>query len=143
MIKRDNTGKATASLPHKYRKPIDYSKIHLVNPNTVLFVWVDELEESFTHSSGLVIARTLSKERERWGQVVVSNCFDVELGEFIVIEKPTEPFGAVIGGIEHWTVTRDNIMYASKDKSCTETYTGDVKKIDLKEKNRAADLQTH
>ena len=143
MIKRDNTGKATASLPHKYRKPIDYSKIHLVNPNTVLFVWVDELEESFTHSSGLVIARTLSKERERFGVVVKTNIADLQVGEYIVVSGTHEPFGCVINSLEHWMSSLDQILYVTNDKSVTETYTGDVKKIDLKEKNRAADLQTH
>jgi hypothetical protein len=141
MIKRDSTGKSTASLPHKYRTPIDYDTIQLVNKNTALFVWVDELEEEFQHASGLVIARTLSKERERWGQVVLSNCFDVEIGEYIVVEKTSEPFGALIGGLEHWLVERDCILYASKDKSCTETYTGDVKAINLAAINRKADLE--
>jgi hypothetical protein len=75
--------------------------------------------------------------------VVKTNIPDLNPGEYIVIDKPHEPFGCVINGLEHWLAYLDNILYVTNDKSVTETYSGDVKKINLKEINRATDLQEH
>jgi len=99
---------------------IDFNKIRLINQDNVMFVWVDELYEDYEHSSGLVIARTLSKTRDRWGMAVrVGDNSEVKVGEYILPEKCKDDFGAVYEGIELWTTTDDMIFVVSDDITAT------------------------
>jgi hypothetical protein len=142
MIHRDQQGKSTASLPKQYRTPVDYSTFEMYNPYSVLFVWHDEIEEEFAHSSGLVIARTLAKDRDRWGQVVKTHpTSTLQVGEFILIDKPAFNWGTVINGLEHWMVYEDDIRVACDDAEITKTFKGDVKAITLEEINKRHDNQ--
>jgi hypothetical protein len=126
MRHRNNTGKSTASLSAAYRSEVDYSSLTLANEDTALFIWVDEVEDEFTHSSGIVIKKTLAKNRERWGQVMISNIPGLEVGEYIVVDAVHEPFGCVINGLEHWMSYSKNIVCASPDHEVTNTFAGDV-----------------
>lgn len=137
MIHRDSTGKSTASLPKEYRTDIDYDKFDLVNDNAVLFVWLDENEEEFVHKSGIVIKRTLAKDKERWGVIVKVHptVTDVQVGEYIVVDKTHEPFSCVINGLAHWQVWLKDIRMVSADKSVTESLKGDVEAINVRSEN--------
>ena len=107
MTKRHHS-KITASLPAseaelKRRRGIDFSPLKVVNEYTCLFVWVDELEDFFEHSSGLIIRRTLDRSRPRWGKVVVAHpTSSVQVGEYILPEAAHDYFGGVYDGIEVW-----------------------------------------
>jgi hypothetical protein len=103
------SGKATWSSTEDKRTEIDYSKIKLLGKQSVLFVWVDEIEDKeMTTASGIILQVTLSKDKPRWGLVVKTTTDSgVRVGEYILPLKCKDPFGCVIGGLEHWT-TEDN-----------------------------------
>lgn len=131
MLHRTSTGKSTASLPKEFRESVDYSAFTLVNKNSIMFIWMDELEDEFTHSSGLVIQKNLAKDKERWGQVVISSIPDLLPGDFIVVSDVHEPFGCVLNGLEHWMTYEKDVVLSTKDKSLTNNLAGDVSPIKL------------
>lgn len=112
-------GKATASQrSNNTLDHIDYSKISLRGRCTTLFVFNDELEPlEITNSFGLILHNNnLSKNKPRWGKVVkTTSDSGVEIGEYILPEKTIEVFGCVIGGVEHWRCTSDQILLVTSD----------------------------
>ena len=114
-------GKATASTGSENDiSIIDYSKITLHGQDAVLFVWLDETESlEYTNSFGLILQRTLSKNRPRWGIVVMSNVIDIVPGSYILPEDVTEKFGTVISEVEHWRTTPDMILIVTADIDVT------------------------
>ena len=133
MIRRDSTGKSTASLPKAYQTPVDYSVLKIANPSSFLFVFIDDLEEEFTHESGIVIGRTLAKNRDRWGKVVMKHpTSEVIVGEYVLVNKVAEPFPCVIGGLAHWLSYDEHVTAVSSYKSVTETFIGDATAISVR-----------
>lgn len=113
-------GKATASQrSNNTLDHIDYSKISLRGKHVILFVWQDELEPvEITNSFGLILHNNLSKDKPRWGKVVKTTPDSgVEVGEWILPEKTVEPFGCVIGEVEHWRTTSDKVLLVTGDLS--------------------------
>jgi hypothetical protein len=101
---------------------IDYDQITLKGQDVILFVWQDETESiEYTNSFGMILQRTLSTNRPRWGVVVKSNCIDVSVGNYILPEDVTEKFGVVFESVEHWRTTPDKILLVTDDVEVTRT----------------------
>ena len=113
------SGKATWSSPEDKRTEIDYSKIKLFGKKTVLFVWCDEIEaDEITTAAGIILKVTLSKDKPRWGKVVKTTAdSEVQVGEYILPLKTKDPFGCVIGGLEHWTTDDTEIQLVTDDRT--------------------------
>jgi hypothetical protein len=116
--------KATASDPCRKDKIPSLDQLQLVNEDSILFCWVDELEDSFTHSSGIQIARTLDKRKDRWGKVlkVHPSVKDIKSGDYILTEKTHDVFGAVWKGLELWMTSSKDLVFVTEDSKFTETF---------------------
>jgi hypothetical protein len=131
MNHRGNNGKVTASLPNKLQSPVDYDGIRMYNKHTVLFIWLDELEDEFQYGS-FTIARALAKDRERWGKVVkVHPTSCVPVGSYIKPLHVHEPFGSVINGLEHWMTYDEHVDVYTFDYEATKSFCGEVEKLKL------------
>lgn len=102
------------------RQDTDYSEIKLLGKQVVLFTWMDDHEQEFTHASGLIIKRELNTKRERWGRVVkTTDDSELKVGEFILPEKVDPEFGTVYNGIELWRTYDEHILLVSSDITAT------------------------
>lgn len=113
-------GKATASLSKSERTEVDYTTIRMINKNSVMFVWVDELRDDYhEHSSGILLSTSLSNTKDRWGKVVQVHSSvspdDVKINDYILPEKTHDVFGGVIGGLEVWMTYLDDIVLVTSD----------------------------
>ena len=117
--------KPTASVSKELRGEMNFSKICVTAEKGVAFIWLDEIESDYEHSSGLILTRDLSKQKNRWGVVVKTHAgvTDVKVGEYILPEKTNAPFGAVYNGIEVWRCSIDDILLVTDDKN--DTISGD------------------
>ena len=116
-------GKATASDPTRKVLEPNLDKLELSQEDSIVFCWIDELETEWQHSSGIVIARTLDRKKDRWGKVlkVHPSIKDIKYGDYILPEKTHEPFGGVWEGLEIWMTYSKDITLVTPDKSFTET----------------------
>jgi co-chaperonin GroES (HSP10) len=124
-------GKCTASVrSDNDLDHIDYSKITLFGKQSILFVWSDELEgDEHTNASGIILSNALGKDRPRWGKVVkVGSASGVNVGDWILPESVTEPFGCVIGDVEHWRTTDNQVLLATDDFEDVRNLTGTPQK---------------
>jgi len=118
---RKSNGKATGTWGGTNPDNIDFTKIKPLGDN-IVFYWVDDVEDSYELSSGIVIARTLSKNRDRWGKIVaVGPKSAAEVGQYVLPDKVCEPFGAMWEGLEIWRTRDDMVVCVSDDYEVTKT----------------------
>ena len=120
---RNSRGKATQTFPNTDPSTIDFTKLQPIN-DTVVFYWVDDSSLEFQTTSGIIIQRALSKNKDRWGEVVAigPQVTQVSIGEFIVPEKVNNPFGALFNGLELWACLEENIIMATTDYNDTKVF---------------------
>lgn len=119
-------GKPTASVhSDNDLSHIDYSKIALRGRQTILFVWQDELEPAeHTNHFGFILQNNLSKDKPRWGKVVKATPDSgVNVGEWIMPEDVKEPFGCVIGDVEHWRTVSSKVLLVTDDLNVVKNLT--------------------
>ena len=113
-------GKATMSAPVADRTEIDYTTLHPIT-DTIVFTWVDEQEDEFVTTSGIVVKRTLDKTRQRWGLVVaVGPLSQAVAGQYILPANANNPFGGVYCGLELWACKDKDVIVMSDDKTITQ-----------------------
>lgn len=103
--------------------------LRALNDN-ILFTWIDDQEEEFTTSFGLVIQRKTDRSRPRWGRVIsVGPLSTAKVGEYILPENVPDPYGGFyeIDGklVEVWRTTDAMTIAVTDDKSITETMNAD------------------
>lgn len=104
--------------------------------DNILFVWLDSLHKEYTLPSGIILQRTLSKQRQRWGQIIaVGPNSTAKVGEYVLPDSHVEPYGAKHPDIENqelrnettdiWRIRDENVFCVTSDYTLTQPMNSD------------------
>ena len=92
-----------------------FSDLKVVNDN-ILFVWIDKHEMETVTEGGIILQRTLSRDRNRWGQIVaVGPLSSARVGEYVLPYDAVEPYGCNYNGYEIWRTTDEHVLAVTED----------------------------
>lgn len=103
--------------------------------DNILFQWIDDFEQETTLASGIVLQRSLNKERNRWGQIIaVGPLSQAKVGEYILPADHVEAYGAHCEDVKEqiWRVRDENVLLLSTDYNHTEPLNDTRSHTDLK-----------